>query len=280
MLKWNGIKSCPSVLEASFTFSGKATDTEFYPQFASFLVEGLVLKSPPDYLGCAYLVKGGELGFFERQAPWPRTFPTFLSKFDSLHPVMIGPAVLCEEIRESIASVGRNVDLCTEGNLGILCLPDDVLSLKSVAKVTSRFLVERSENTRSLRIDQSAEGGDFRFGPGLFHTFQRYEQLVVQGLLPSSDNRHTYFPLISPEYCRIIDVDPATMLVTAAPTNWVEEVQSEIKRLLETLSGPASDCEKIYTAHEAVYRKRYEGIPDLFVPLWTYMKSSYFRWKR
>jgi hypothetical protein len=280
VLKWNAVKTCPSVLEASFTFSGKAVKEKFYPHFVGLLAKGLALKPPPDYLGCGYLITDGELGFFERQAPWPKTFPEFESKFDSLHPIMIGPVALCEKLRESITSVGWDVSVWrTEGNYGLLWIPDNVISNKSVTKACSRFLVERSENTRSRRIDQSTESGDFRFGPALFHTFRRYEQLAVQGLLPSSDDRHTYFPLVSPEYCRIIDVDPGSMLVTAAPTNWVQEVQSEINKFVGALSGADSDREKIYAAHEKVYRERYESIPGLFVQLWEYMKATYFTWK-
>jgi hypothetical protein len=282
-IKWNGVKSCPTALEVEFSFSSKSTRPEFYLRFASVLAQGLVLDSVPNYLGCAYLTGGGELGFFERLAPWARAFPSLYWKFDGLHPIMIGPASLCKGIRESITEgiAGTEVNWWQVGrDVEILQLPDSVLVNKHACKVASHFLIEKSIETQSAKADESSQEGDFRFGPALFHTARRYEQLVAQGQLPSSDNRYVYFPLIAPEYCRAIGVDPAAMLVTAAPAKWVEELQDEIKSLLGRTAGTDIERDKIYAVHEAVYRERYGVIPGLYTPFWEYMKSTYFAWRK
>ncbi len=278
-LKRNAVYSCPTVLEVALAFAGQVAREQFYPRFAPILAEALTPASTINLLGCAYMSGDAEFGLFERLAPWPKTYPSLQSHLDKLHPIVIGPVRLCESLSNSIRGVCGNASVAwwqSKGDLGVLWLPERVLDDEKVAAATSRFLVEKSEHTQAARADQEPQIGDFRFGSALFHTFRRYRQLAEEGLLPSADTEHMYFPLIAVEYCRVIGVDPEDMLVTGAPSFWVQEVQSRISDLFGQFPEGTPIHKRIYLVHEQVYREKYGSIPGLFKPFWAHMRKTYF----
>ena len=99
------------------------------------------------------------------------------------------------------------------------------------------------------------------------------------------------FHLIQPKYCRMLGIDPESMLATSKPRVWVPILLKSIEREFADLSSESNLAERIWQAHVAAYhgltadslmefvRKHFLGLPPRpakSVPRSKYKLSEFF----
>ena len=257
-VKWNGLESRPSLLETVFEIESRSP----FDELSSALYLALSKSIPSTIVcmgvsGCGDLLKDGVFieDILGALAPWPKAHPLLGSLFDDVHPILIGDPSLCQELATTLGSaVNNTVVHCNDNQhaVGLLRIPAEVLESPDIKSKTERFLVPRDVSTSP---DTGGSREEFRLAGRIFRTQRRNRELAENGLLPTLPAGFTYFLLVDRKYCDMLGLDPESMLVELWQEPLVEKVRREVDEAFSKLSNEPSLPERVWLAHERVYRK-------------------------
>lgn len=275
-LKWNGISACPTLFEAVFEIETEGEDSllrAFWEAMPGAVTESLVWLG---VLGCVDLhdpsVFRGDV--LDALAPWPRSYPLLGTRFDDLHPILLGPASTCDGLAMALAgrvALKRVTSPQGQDALGLMWLPMSVVRDSKSRADAQAWLVPRDDSTKPVDLQESR--GEFRVGAHVLYTQRRQRELQEQGRLPTLPPGFRYFPLVAAKYCAQLGIDPEQMPVELWQEPLIQKAQLEIDRAFEVLSSEIPLIERVWRAHEVTYRKWLYG-PDERL---TFLRERLFR---
>ena len=258
-LKWSGITSCPTLLEALFEIDAVNSGDELTRSFWEAIPETVATAVTWSSLsGCADLHDPMVFreNILESLAAWPKSYPLLGRHFDDLHPILLGPISTCEALGKalgehvSLRRMGRSEN---SGMLGLLWLPLGVVGDPNNRALARPWLVPRDDSVKPRDLDSSR--GEFRVGGKVFYSQRRAKELRDQGVLPTLPRGFREFELIASKYCLLLGIDSEQMPVDLWQEPLITRVQREIDRAFDASGVDLPLIERVWRAHESMYRK-------------------------
>jgi hypothetical protein len=174
-------------------------------------------------------------------------------KFDSWHPMLIGPSEKCARFRDSVAEEYRSrikSEWLRDDHAFSMLMIDVELS-----EAVRHFFVDKDaqpESNKELAGYMEAEsvdvGGSKRF------TLRGWREMSAKGFLPKVPNGRVLHPIILPKYGESLGITQDEMLVELMQEPLSATIQTEINQHLSSAMNPNS-AEAILNGHFEVYKK-------------------------
>lgn len=272
----------PTLLETYISFESSLSRDEVLKVIHKLISSAINSNSDLNIsTGCVDLVENSKdskiPNILDNVASRDENYVALETKFDGLHPILIGPLSICNEIK-NLLSEGDQVLLLKlkslpyqTGQLGCLRISESIISKTQSKMLVQQYLIDEISSKESCSSAPSSSG-EFEIGSSQIKVFTegRWQELSRQGLVSQLQDNEKLFHVIQPKYCFMLNIDPSDMVVNFLSTGIADLLEQKIDSYFLGLPTDAPIAKRVYLAHERAW-KEFGGSEYI-----NFVKSQFF----
>jgi hypothetical protein len=255
-LRWNEVSTYPTLVQWEIALRGPGAKEPWAPLTAALASAFSSSWTPRGMTGYGDILdenvfKEDVLG---RLAPWPRAYPRLASAFEDLYPILLGPVELCAVLKEALRCGLWEVSTAPGETIGLLHIPDSILTDKEIRAKTAGLVIERNEEAR--KRPPNIESGEHQVGKRVLFTPRRLRELIDKGAVAAPPEGFTFAPIIDEKHWRVLGLSEDAVLMEL----WQTPVLDEFRREVDTVAALSRELDakaQLWTAYSLAFRRRF-----------------------